>query len=76
MNQEIILQSKIEELQTELEAAKRLLKKEIEKGKTFRNKLKEVESLIENDSFPVPFDDEPEQTFQAIEVEDIKKVIG
>jgi len=37
--------------------------------------IKELEELVKMASFPVPYEDDPEQTFRAVEVSDIITII-
>ncbi len=37
--------------------------------------IEELENLVKMDSFPVPYEDDPEQTFTAVEVSDIITII-
>lgn len=37
--------------------------------------IKELEELVEMASFPVPYEDDPEQTFRVVEISDIQKLI-
>jgi len=37
--------------------------------------IKELEELVKMASFPVPYEDDTEQTFRAVEVGDIEKII-
>ena len=37
--------------------------------------IKELEELVEMASFPVPYEDDTEQTFRAVEVGDIETII-
>ena len=37
--------------------------------------IKELEELVKMASFPVPYEDDPEQTFRVVEISDIQKLI-